>query len=67
MSLRAFHIAFIVISSLLSAGFAAWCFANAAPENSYRLMGTASAAAFPALILYLYFFVRKTRPAGGTK
>lgn len=64
MSLRAFHIVFIVISALLAAGFAAWCFANASSDAAYKLMGAGSAAAFPALLVYLVWFVRKTRPGG---
>ena len=57
MSLRAFHILFIILSILMSAGCAWWAFANdAAP-----LFGILSAAVAAGLIVYAVYFLRKTR------
>jgi hypothetical protein len=57
MSLRAFHIFFIVLSLLLAAGCAAWGFANGlAPAFGFTCCGIAV-----ALLLYGVYFLRKTR------
>lgn len=56
MSLKAFHILFIALSTLLAAGCAWWAFAN-----SIVLFGAASAVSAIALFVYGIFFVRKSR------
>ncbi len=67
MSLKAFHVVFILISICLAAGFAVWCSSNAASGNSYALMGKGSAAASVALVVYLVWFVRKSKGLGGSE
>lgn len=57
MSLRAFHILFIILSVLMAAGCAWWAFANkVAPA-----FGIASAAVAIGLVIYAVFFLRKTK------
>lgn len=57
MSLRAFHILFIILSALLAAGCAWWAFSNeAAPA-----FGIISAAVAVGLVIYGIFFLKKTR------
>jgi hypothetical protein len=67
LSLRAFHITFIIISTLLTVGFAAWCFSNASSGNPYALMGKGSSVMSAALAIYLVWFVRKTKGLGGSE
>lgn len=57
MSLKIFHICFIILSTLLCAGVAWWCFANdVMPQISY-----AFAAAAALLPVYGAWFLKKTR------
>ncbi len=57
MSLKGFHIFFIVIAILLAAGCAAWGFVNSmAPAFGIICSGIAA-----ALLLYGIFFLKKTR------
>lgn len=57
MSLKAFHLFFIVLSILLAAGCAFWAFtAGASP-----LFGASCAVVAVALVIYGIFFVRKAR------
>jgi hypothetical protein len=57
MSLKAFHIVFIVLSILLAAGCAAWSFLNqiALP------FGIASGVSGLALVVYGIWFLKKSR------
>ena len=57
MSLKAFHIFFIVLSTLLAGGCAAWAFLKGAP----LIFGVASAMVAVALLFYGIYFVRKAR------
>jgi hypothetical protein len=57
MSLKAFHILFIVLSILLAAGCAWWAFAN----NASAIFGGMSAAAAVGLAIYGVYFIRKSR------
>jgi hypothetical protein len=57
MSLRAFHILFIVLSILMSAGCAWWAFANGAAP----LFGIVSAVVAVGLVGYAVYFLRKTK------
>ena len=57
MSLKAFHVFFIVLSILLAAGCAAWAFVNGAS----MIFGIGSAAVAIALVVYAFLFVRKAR------
>ena len=57
MSLRIFHICFILFSTLLCAGVAWWCFANQVGE----LYGYLFAGAAVILPIYGAWFLKKTR------
>lgn len=57
MSLKAFHILFIVLSVLLAAGCAWWAFANGAGAG----FGIACIVAAVALVIHGIYFLRKTR------
>lgn len=57
MSLKAFHIFFIVVAILLAAGCAAWGFANdMAPAFGFTCAGLAG-----ALLIYGIYFLKKSR------
>jgi len=57
MSLKAFHILFILLSTLLAAGCAWWAFAN----NVGAVVGVISAAVAVALFIYGIYFIKKSR------
>lgn len=57
MSLKAFHIVFIVLSILLCIACAAWAFSNHAADG----FGIGASIAAVALIVYGIWFVRKAR------
>jgi hypothetical protein len=63
MSLRAFHVLFIVLSVILTAFFAAWAFGQyqADPAIGFVVAGVASLAAGIGLVLYLVAFLKKTK------
>ncbi len=57
MSLKIFHICFIILSTLLCAGVSWWCFDNdVTPQFSY-----AFAVAAGMLPIYGIWFLKKTR------
>lgn len=57
MSLRAFHILFILVTTLLAAGCAAWGFATGMPLT-FEIVCVCIAM---ALVAYGFCFFRKTR------
>lgn len=57
MSLRAFHVLFIILAILMAAGCAWWAFANGVTPA----FGVSSAAVAIGLIIYAVFFLRKTK------
>jgi hypothetical protein len=57
MSLKAFHILFIVLSVVLAAGCAVWAFVN----DVSPVFGYSSAAVAVALLSYGIYFVRKAK------
>jgi len=57
MSLKAFHILFIVLSIVLAAGCAWWAFAN----HAGSVFGTVSAVAAAGLCVYFAYFLKKSR------
>jgi len=62
MSLKAFHLVFIVASILMAFGFAAWSLTNyfsAQGRRSDLLIGVASIVAGLGLIVYERFFLKK--------
>jgi len=64
MSLKAFHIVFIVASLLLCLGFAAWAFDNYFEGDGVRvnlIYGVASLIAAGGLLVYGKYFLRKLK------
>jgi hypothetical protein len=63
MSLRAFHILFIVLSVMLTAFFAAWAGGQyeAAHNAGYIVVAAAALGSGVGLCVYMTKFVRKTR------
>ena len=57
MSLKAFHVLFIIVSILLAVGCAAWSWVN----GTSPAFGYGSAAAAVALVCYGVWFVKKSR------
>jgi hypothetical protein len=64
MSLKAFHIVFIVASVLLAAGFATWSIMNYfSPGGRLAdlLVGIGSAIVAVGLLIYERYFLKKTK------
>jgi len=63
MSLRAFHLLFIVMSIILTAFFAAWAFGEyrTRQDITYAVTAVASLAAGIGLAVYLVAFQKKTK------
>ena len=61
MSLKHFHIAFIAITVLFSAGFAAWCLLVPELPTMFRVMGWLSAVGAVFLIIYGIRFLKKMK------
>jgi hypothetical protein len=63
MSLRAFHLLFIVMSIILTAFFAAWAFGEYRTQQNltYAFTAVASLAAGIGLAVYLVAFQKKTK------
>lgn len=57
MSLKGFHIVFIILSVILTAGFAWWSFSN----DVANVVGIGSAALSVLLAIYGIYFVKKSR------
>ncbi len=57
MSLKTFHIVFIVLAILLSAGCALWAFAN----HTATGFGVCSIVVGLALVIYGVWFLKKSR------
>lgn len=66
MSLKAFHIVFIVFSTLLALGLGAWCsWVNLVEGNSMYVAGAiASFLSALALMVYGIWFYRKMKRLG---
>ena len=56
MSLKAFHLFFVVIAALLCIGFGVWCF-----QSNSTLAGILSFAAVVALAIFEVNFLRRMR------
>lgn len=61
MSLKNFHIAFVIVSFLFSALFAAWCLLMPGLPAMFQIMGWMSAAGAVFLLVYGFRFFRKIR------
>lgn len=67
MSLKAFHLLFIAASELLLFGFAAYenyRYQVLAESRATLLLGFASSLLGFALLVYVWFFLRKTKDIG---
>ena len=66
MSLRGFHIFFIVISIALAVGFGLWCFSaeKAASVAGAEVMGVISLIAAGILVVYGVAFLKKLNREG---
>ena len=61
MSLKHFHIVFIVIAGLFCVLFALWCFRAEGADPSIRIMGWVSLAGGVALAVHCPWFFKKSR------
>ena len=63
MSLKAFHIIFVILSTLLSVGFGLWAIGRHMHEPSAGLVAVAigSMAFAIALVVYGFWFLRKLK------
>lgn len=61
MSLKQFHIVFIVLAVLVSAGFAIWAFTRYQAEAGVVLMGGVSAVIAVGLAVYGVCFFKKLK------
>jgi len=57
MSLRAFHVLFIILAILMAAGCAGWAFANGVAPA----FGISCAVVAIGLVLYAVYFLKKTK------
>lgn len=66
MTLKAFHILFIVLSILLAFAFGAWGMRahSTQGESIYRNLGLVSFGVGAGLVLYGVWFLRKTKGIG---
>ena len=56
MSLKAFHVLFVIIAGLLCAGFGVWCF-----NSAQVLTGIISFAGLAALVVFEINFLRRMK------
>jgi hypothetical protein len=63
MSLKSFHVFFIIVSILLALGFGVWAVRTqgAVQSGLIHAMGAASLAIGVALVVYLALFLRKLK------
>ena len=63
MSLKAFHLFFVVIAALLCIGFGVWCFSSdeVRGQSGFALAGILSFAAVAALAIFEVNFLRRMR------
>ena len=61
MSLKTFHIAFVTVSTLLSAGFGLWCIVRFSAQGAlpYAAAGVMSFAGAGGLVYYGHRFLKK--------
>jgi hypothetical protein len=66
MSLKAFHIVFVSVSTLLAVGFGIWSLRayNAGGQTADLLWGIGSLLAAVALVVYGRYFLRKLKSVG---
>jgi hypothetical protein len=59
MSLKAFHLVFVTLCTLLAVGFGAWALTE--PSGAHRWLGVLSLVAAAGLPVYGWWFLRKTK------
>lgn len=59
MSLKAFHIVFVTLSTILALGFGVWALRD--PTGSYGWLGMLSLVAAAILPAYGWWFLKKTK------
>ena len=64
MSLRTFHIIFIVCSIIVTIGFGCWAISNFRQLQTpgYLWTGIAAFIAASGLVVYEYFFLKRVKP-----
>ncbi|MFQ5413068.1 MAG: hypothetical protein ACE5E6_01280 [Phycisphaerae bacterium] len=64
MSLKAFHIVFVTLSTMLAAGFGVWALRRAAERGPvYTAIGVGALLFGGAMVLYGRWFLRKLKHA----
>lgn len=61
MSLKAFHVAFVVCSVLLAVGFGVWALAREGGGTLYLLLGLLSFGIAIGLVVYGVWFLKKLK------
>jgi len=61
MSLKHFHIAFIIVCLLFAWGLAAWCLLIPGRSGMFQVMGWISAVGGLALLIYGIRFLKKSK------
>lgn len=66
MSLKAFHVFFVSVATLACAAFGMWALTqrSASDDATLLIVGTASLLLAGALLIYGFWFLRKTRDMG---
>lgn len=62
MSLKAFHVFFVSVSTIFALGFGVWCFAHG--DVAYVVTGVASIIGGCGLLYYGRYFMRKSKDIG---
>jgi hypothetical protein len=61
MSLKAFHVAFVVCSVLLAVGFGVWALLQRTGGTLYLVLGLVSFAVAAGLVVYGVWFLKKLK------
>ncbi|MEI6083265.1 MAG: hypothetical protein WCS70_03080 [Verrucomicrobiota bacterium] len=63
MSLKAFHLFFVVIAALFCVGFGVWCFSaeEVRGQSGFALAGILSFASVAGLAVFEIYFLRRMR------
>ena len=66
MSLKAFHLFFISVSTILALGFAGWCFTQYRADGgwAFAFAGLGAAACAAGLVVYGRNFVKRLKGVG---
>jgi predicted small integral membrane protein len=62
MSLKVFHLFFVIIAALMCVGFGVWCFASPEAQTpTFKAAGILSFAAVAGLAVFEVKFLRRTK------